>query len=52
MPNEGRGVGSVAHALGIGPVTLAAWARQARIDRKERKQLSTGERAEPARLRR
>ena len=50
--DEGRSVRSVALALGIGPSSLAAWVRQARIDRGEREGLTTTERAELARLRR
>ncbi|MCY3648890.1 MAG: transposase [Acidimicrobiaceae bacterium] len=50
--DEGRSIRSVANALGLGPSTLAAWVRQARVDRGEREGLTTGERAELAQLRR
>ena len=50
--DEDRSVRSVADALGIGPSTLAAWVRQARVDRGEREGLTTTERAELVRLRR
>ncbi|WP_419554512.1 transposase [Candidatus Poriferisodalis sp.] len=50
--DEGRTIVSVARALGIGESNLGNWVRQARIDRGEREGLTTGERAELARLRR
>lgn len=50
--DEGRTIVSVARSLGIGASNLGNWVRQARIDRGEREGLTTGERAELARLRR
>ncbi|WP_419945138.1 transposase [Candidatus Poriferisodalis sp.] len=50
--DEGRTIASVAQALGIGEPNLGNWVRQARADRCEREGLTTGGRAEPARLRR
>ena len=50
--DEGRTIASVARSLGIGESSLGNWVRQARVDRGEREGLTTGERAELARLRR
>ena len=50
--DEGRSIASVARALGIGESNLGNWVRRARVGRGEREGLATGERAEPARLRR
>ena len=50
--DEDRSVRSVADALGIGASSLAAWVRQARVDRGESEGLTTKERTELARLRR
>ena len=50
--DEGRSIASVARSLGVGATSLGSWVRQARIDRDEREGLTTGERAELARLRR
>lgn len=50
--DEGRTIASVARSLGVGESNLGNWVRQARIDRGEREGLTSGERAELARLRR
>ena len=50
--DEGRSIASVARALGIGESNLGNWVRQARVDRGEREGLTSGERAELAKLRR
>lgn len=50
--DEGRTIASVARSLGVGESNLGNWVRQARVDRGEREGLTTGERAELARLRR
>ena len=50
--DEGRTIADVARSLGIGATSLGNWVRQARIDRGERKGLTTGEREELAELRR
>ena len=48
--DEGSSITSVARALGIGQSNLGNWVRQARVGRGEREGLTTGERAELARL--
>ena len=50
--DESRSIASVARSLGIGATNLGNWVCQARIDRDEREGLTSGERAELARLRR
>ena len=50
--DEGRSIASVARSLGVGESNLGNWVRQARVDRGEREDLTTGERAELTRLRR
>lgn len=47
-----RTIADVSRSLGLVEQTLGNWVRQARVDRGERAGLTTGERAELARLRR
>lgn len=49
--DEGRSIASMARSLGIGESNLRRWVRQARVERGERKGLTSGQRAELARLR-
>lgn len=50
--DDGNRIVDVAERLGIGEGTLGNWVRQARIDRGERAELTTSEKAELAELRR
>ena len=50
--DEGPSIASMARGLGIGESSLGYWVRRARVDRGEREGLTTGERAELAKLRR
>ena len=49
--DDDRPIVEVAAALGIGDGTLGNWVRQARVDRGDKAGMTTGEKAELARLR-